>query len=115
MIYHNHADEFFSSEGILPFDILMKETDPELVSFQLDVGRVAAADANPVSVLEKYGERIVSCHLKDFNPDRQLSEGQFDRGTMSQMVTQGQGLVDFTGVLAQMNRYDMQWGFCRGG
>lgn len=110
-VYHNHADEFYSKDGYVPFDILMAETDPELVYFQLDVGWVAAAGANPVSVLEKYGHRIVSCHLKDFNPDRTLAEGQNDRGTMSRMVSPGKGLVDFPEVLAQMNHHEMEWGF----
>ena len=109
--YHNHADEFYTKDGFLPFDILMAETDPELVYFQLDVGWVAAAGAKPVPVLEKYGQRIVSCHLKDFNPNRKLAEGHNDRGAMSRMETPGQGLIDFPGVLALMDHYDMEWGF----
>ena len=89
----------------------MAETDPDLVYFQLDVGWVAAAGAKPVTVLEKYGQRIVSCHLKDFSPDRKLAEGQNDRGNMSRMETPGQGLIDFPGVLALMNQHDIEWGF----
>ena len=66
MCYHNHAFEFApsGSSGIL-LDVLMKVTDPKLVSLELDMMWAQVAGVDPVSVLEKYGDRMKLMHLKD--------------------------------------------------
>ena len=50
--YHNHNFEFHPIEGILPFDVIMNETDPKLVSFQLDVYYLYIMGMNPVEEAE---------------------------------------------------------------
>jgi len=68
LCYHNHAFEYQPTpEGRL-LDVLMKATDPKLVSLELDVMWAHVAGADPVSVLEQYGDRIPLVHLKNVAP-----------------------------------------------
>jgi sugar phosphate isomerase/epimerase len=63
--YHNHPTEFTDVEGVVPFDLLLRGTDPKLVQMQLDVGSAAVAGKDPVAYLEKYPDRYFSVHFKD--------------------------------------------------
>lgn len=63
--YHTHGYEFQPyGDGTL-FDLLVKETNPETVSFQMDVMWVVYPGQDPVKLLEKYPQRWVMMHLKD--------------------------------------------------
>lgn len=63
--YHNHGYEFFPfGQGTL-FDLLMKETDPRYVYFQMDVLWTVLPGQDPARLLEKYPGRWLLLHLKD--------------------------------------------------
>jgi sugar phosphate isomerase/epimerase len=64
--YHNHEVEFVAVEGQVPWDILMANTDPNLVSFQIDVGNLSFGGADAIQYLSKYPGRYVSMHCKDY-------------------------------------------------
>jgi sugar phosphate isomerase/epimerase len=49
-------------------EILLAETDPKLVTFEMDVGWVAAAGHDPVALLAKHKGRFTLMHLKDIKP-----------------------------------------------
>lgn len=66
LAYHNHTIDFVPLDGVVPFDVLVRETDPELVCFELDCGWAAVAGADPAEVLQQHGARIQMLHLKDF-------------------------------------------------
>lgn len=63
--YHNHAIDFKDLGGTLGFDELIKNTDPNLVCFEMDCGHVIHAGHDPISCLNKYPSRIELLHLKD--------------------------------------------------
>jgi sugar phosphate isomerase/epimerase len=66
LAYHNHNPEFQAlPEGANGFELLVKNTDPNLVAFELDVGWVVAGGADPVQVLSSHPGRIRLLHLKD--------------------------------------------------
>jgi sugar phosphate isomerase/epimerase len=67
--YHNHEFEFRMAEGELLYEILLKETDPELVSFQPDTYFFAKAGLNPVDFFNRYPGRFLTWHVKDLNND----------------------------------------------
>jgi len=67
--YHNHNLEFKKVGGVLPYDLLLKETDPALVSMEMDIGWVVAGGADPVAYLTKYPARYSSLHIKDLKAD----------------------------------------------
>jgi sugar phosphate isomerase/epimerase len=63
--YHNHAYSFEAIDGQLPQDILMKETDPALVDFELDMYWSETAGVDTAAWLKKYSGRFRLCHIKD--------------------------------------------------
>jgi sugar phosphate isomerase/epimerase len=65
MGYHNHNVEFAPVGGTTGFDILLKNTDAGLVQFEMDVGWVAAAGADPFALLKAYPGRFKQMHVKD--------------------------------------------------
>ena len=63
--YHNHGFEFVPyADGTL-FDYMVQNTNPEYVSFEMDLMWTVHPGANPVELLEKYPERFRLMHLKD--------------------------------------------------
>jgi sugar phosphate isomerase/epimerase len=66
--YHNHNCEFAPLAGGTILDLLLRETDPAIVSFELDVGWVAAAGADPAALIAKHPHRFTALHLKDIKP-----------------------------------------------
>ncbi|THD61631.1 sugar phosphate isomerase/epimerase [Phenylobacterium sp.] len=65
MGYHNHNAEFAPVGGTTGLEILLKNTDPKLVSFEMDVGWVMAAGADPFALLKTYKGRFIQMHVKD--------------------------------------------------
>jgi sugar phosphate isomerase/epimerase len=63
--YHNHNIEFVRVGARTGLDILIAETDPGLVVFELDVGWVAASGADPVQVFDQHRGRFGLMHVKD--------------------------------------------------
>ena len=83
LTYHNHTQEFADCGriGSVPggtetaldgargtnrvIDVLMRETDPEYVSFELDAGWCAAAGFDPIAFVEQYSGRVKLIHIKE--------------------------------------------------
>jgi sugar phosphate isomerase/epimerase len=63
--YHNHNFEFAPIGETTGWDILVAETDPELVSFEVDTGWVATAGLDPVAFFEPLKGRVAQLHVKD--------------------------------------------------
>ena len=63
--YHNHNFEFAPLGSTTGLEILLKNTDPALVTFEMDLGWVAAAGADPVALLTKHKGRFSAVHIKD--------------------------------------------------
>ncbi len=63
--YHNHTQEFAPCEDARIIDILLDETDPELVGFELDAGWCAAAGVDPIEHVKRYSGRVKLLHVKE--------------------------------------------------
>lgn len=63
--YHNHNFEFARIGDSTGFELLLAGTDPELVTFELDVGWAAAAGRDPVELFEAHKGRFRAMHVKD--------------------------------------------------
>jgi len=63
--YHNHNVEFQPLGDSCGLEILLAETDPALVHFEMDVGWVAAGGADPIRILEHRKGRFRMMHVKD--------------------------------------------------
>lgn len=99
--YHPHGLEFrptSGGNGETIFDILVRETKPDLVCFQMDVYWVYYAGQDPVKLMEKYPERWVTMHIKDMHKD--LPIGLHTGGTPpTGKVTVGLGQIVWPAVL----------------
>ncbi|MDC6390281.1 sugar phosphate isomerase/epimerase [Maribacter sp. PR1] len=65
--YHNHEYEFESDQGQVLYDILMDNTEPDLVHMELDLGWVIVAGKDPLDYFKRYPGRFPLWHLKDMN------------------------------------------------
>lgn len=77
--YHNHGYEFESHKGKVLYDILMDETEPELVHMELDLGWVVMAGKDPLDYFNKYPGRFPLWHLKDMDMHEKEST-EFGKG-----------------------------------
>ncbi|MEO8735120.1 MAG: sugar phosphate isomerase/epimerase [Edaphobacter sp.] len=64
--YHNHTMEFRAQNGVVPYDELLRLTDPSKVAMELDCGWVIVGGGNPIEYLRRYPKRISMLHVKDF-------------------------------------------------
>jgi sugar phosphate isomerase/epimerase len=98
--YHNHGFEFEPlADGSIPLDLLMRESDPKLVSLELDVFWVGITGADPVALLKKYSGRVALVHLKD-KAKTAPRETQESKVPASAFVEVGSGALDFPAILA---------------
>ena len=93
LMVHNHDIEFeivFGDQTV--FDILMADTDPRNVVFQLDLywATNGGGLANPLELLERYGNRIQLFHVKD------MAAGPFP----GRIEIVGEGIIDFPEIFA---------------
>ncbi len=77
--YHNHEYEFESDNGTVLYDVLMDNTDENLVHMELDLGWVVVAGKDPLAYFEKYPGRFPLWHLKDMDMDKKEST-EFGKG-----------------------------------
>ena len=93
LMVHNHDIEFetvFGDQTV--YDILMANTDPKNVAFQLDLYWATNGGGidNPIDVIERYGNRIKLFHVKDMAP------GPFP----GPIEIVGEGIIDFPAIFA---------------
>jgi sugar phosphate isomerase/epimerase len=68
LAYHNHDFEFVEQQGQIGYDIVTRETDPDLVKLQMDLYWIARASAlTPHEWFTKYPGRFVMWHVKDMH------------------------------------------------
>jgi len=100
--YHNHAYSFEAVNGIYPQDILMNETDPALVTFEMDMFWVHAAGEKIEHWLHKYKNRFKLCHIKDFS-----RHPVHDNSLNS--VDLGKGVIDWKSTLKAAEKDGMEY------
>jgi len=84
--YHNHDFEFLEQDGEIGYDILLERTDPELVTMEIDFFWVAQAGKDPLEIFKSAPDRFTSCHIKD-------------RSAEGEMVSVGDGMIDYKTLL----------------
>ena len=64
--YHNHSHEFQKVEGKTMYDVMLENTDPEYVFFEMDVFWTVWRQNSPVNYFKKYPGRFKMFHIKDY-------------------------------------------------
>ena len=89
LAYHNHDFEFKDHNGQTGFNILLKDTDPNLVKMELDIYWAVKAGYNPVDLFKASPGRYVMWHVKDMdNTDKKF------------FTEVGNGTIDFKKIFA---------------
>ena len=84
--YHNHDFEFTQkSDGRSMFDMLVSDTNPDLVRIELDLFWVTAAGEQPKAVIRRLPGRVYAYHVKDRTAD-------------GKMTSVGAGTIDFADI-----------------
>ncbi|MFW5819746.1 MAG: sugar phosphate isomerase/epimerase family protein [Bacteroidota bacterium] len=98
--YHNHDFEFINFDGVIPYDYLLENTDPELVKMELDLYWITKAGEDPVDYFKKYPGRFELWHVKDMEP----GEEKF-------FAEVGHGVIDFQRIFDQRKVSGMKYFF----
>jgi len=85
--YHNHAFEMAPMGGQVPYDVLLENTDPGLVCFEMDLYWTVDGGKDPLAYFAKYPGRFPLVHVKD-----RMANGQ--------MVDVGAGTIDWKTIFA---------------
>ncbi|WP_194777930.1 sugar phosphate isomerase/epimerase family protein [Pararhodonellum marinum] len=100
--YHNHGYTFEELEGKIPHDVLLENTDPDLVDFELDIFWAINVGADPKAYFEKYKNRFKLGHVKDREHGTPLGKG--DASTVL-----GTGDIDYPSVLRSAKDNGMEY------
>jgi sugar phosphate isomerase/epimerase len=109
--YHNHNFEFKDQgNGQIGYDVLLKETDPVLVKFELDCGWMVEAGYSPVEYFQKYPNRYRMIHVKDFLPSSKPTTDL--RGPNRPTGTElGRGHIDYKPIFAAARSAGVEYYF----
>ncbi len=93
--YHNHNAEFTRlPNGRLAYELLVAETDPKLVDFELDLGWARSAGLDPAALLRNYRGRITQLHFKDLAPTPSNAVSQLNTADMGEGIQNWNSIVD---------------------
>ncbi len=96
--YHNHGYEPVPNGDGTLLDLLIKETDPTLVSFEMDVLWTWLPGQDPVALIKKYPGRFKLMHIKDMKPG--VPRGSLSGGVADSLKAPiGAGQVDWPALL----------------
>lgn len=68
LLFHNHGSDFETIDGEVLYDILLAETDPELVGFLMDVYWCVKGGYDPADYFVAHAGRVPALHVKDMSP-----------------------------------------------
>jgi sugar phosphate isomerase/epimerase len=108
--YHTHGYEFLPyGKGTL-FDLMMAETKPQFVHYEMDVFWVVHPGQDPMKLLEKYGSRFELMHIKDMK--RGTPTGLFTgHADVTSNVALGTGVIDWPAVFRAARKAGVKWYF----
>lgn len=108
--YHVHGFEFQPHADGTLLDLMMQETDPDLVRFEMDVFWVVHPGQDPVKLLNKYKGRWELMHLKDMKKGVKtgLLTGKSD---VTNDVILGTGQMNWPAILKAAEKAGVKWYF----
>lgn len=98
--YHNHDFEFKAINGVVPYDLLLAETDNELVKMELDMYWVTKAGIDPLELFKKHPNRFPLWHIKDMAKTQDKN-----------FVEVGTGIIDFKRLFPAADAAGMKYFF----
>lgn len=100
LAYHNHDFEFKKKDGVTGYEILLNETDKNLVSFELDLYWVARSGNDSLQLFAANQGRFPMWHVKDMD--------KFNQALNTEI---GAGLIDFKNIFKEAQQSGMKYFF----
>ncbi|CAN5545353.1 sugar phosphate isomerase/epimerase [soil metagenome] len=101
--YHNHGYGLQEMEGEIPFNIILDQTDPDLVFFEMDVFWTTAGGIDPNAYLKNHPNRYQLMHLKDMKEEVRFSGDGGDTQQWMElfpyMTSAGNGVLDLKAII----------------
>jgi sugar phosphate isomerase/epimerase len=104
--YHVHGYEFWPYEKGTLLDFIIENTNPEYVSFEMDVLWVQFGGGDPVKLLKKYGNRWKLLHLKDLK--KGVKKDLTGLTSPENDVALGTGEIDIPAILKEAKKIGIQ-------
>jgi sugar phosphate isomerase/epimerase len=98
MGYHNHNFEFEEVGGEMLMDVLLKNTNSDLVDFEMDIYWVVRAGQDPLQWLDYYPGRFKLIHVKDMDKN--------DKDLNTEI---GNGSIDYKQLLPAINQIGVKY------
>lgn len=96
--YHNHDFEFKPMDGQMPYDVLLAETDKNLVKMELDLYWIKKGQQDALAYFKKHPGRFVALHVKDMDAT--------PRGHFTEV---GKGVINFKEIFAQSKQAGVKY------
>jgi sugar phosphate isomerase/epimerase len=100
--FHTHNYEFHPYGNTTGFDVLVKETDPNLMCVEIDCYWATEAGRDPVKLIETLGRRVRLLHMKDRKPG--FPPSQALNAQAEHFTPVGTGTIDWKAVVAAAKR-----------
>ena len=100
LTYHNHDFEFVQQDGKYPYEILLNNTDKNLVKMEMDIYWLVKAKQDPIALINRHPGRFPLWHVKDMakTPDQTFAEV-------------GNGVIDFKKIFTQADKAGLKYFF----
>jgi sugar phosphate isomerase/epimerase len=103
--YHNHWFEFLPTNGVLPYDVLLKECDPNLVKMEMDLCWITTTGTDPVKYFNEYPGRFPLVHVKDVKTMPKITSGGSQNfGDTVDLTSVGSGVIDWKRIFAHSDK-----------
>ena len=100
LCYHNHDFEFEKQDGKFPYEVLLANTDKNLVKMEMDLYWVTKANQDPIALINEHPGRFPLWHVKDLDK------------TPKRMFTEvGNGVIDFKKIFTHANKAGLKYFF----
>ena len=108
--YHTHGYEFQKFASGTLFDLLVRETHPKNVKYEMDVFWIVHPGKDPVRLLNEYGRRFELMHIKDMKKGTPtgLLTGHTD---VNNDVALGTGVMDWQKILKAAKKAGVKYYF----
>jgi sugar phosphate isomerase/epimerase len=107
--YHTHGYEFLPYGKGTFFDLMMAETKPEFVHYEMDIYWIVNPGQDPVKLLEKYGSRFELMHLKGMKQG--TPSGFTGHSDVTNNVPLGTGVIELPALLRAAKKAGVKWYF----
>jgi sugar phosphate isomerase/epimerase len=102
LCYHAHGYEFQPYENGTLLDYLFNNTNPDYVSFEMDIFWIQFGGGDPVALLKKYGDRWKLMHLKDMR--KEIKKDLTGVTSTENDVAFGTGQIDIPSILKEAKK-----------